>query len=75
MIRAKLKCLSAHRFESSEAVELTAVYSPDPESPNYSWSQATPSGSVKLTITNPDAFGALEPGREYLVSFEEAPTK
>lgn len=70
MIQAKVKCISVSRYEACESVLLSPVYSSDKSSPNYSWSQATPSGEVKLTITNPAAFGQFEPGKEYLIPFQ-----
>ena len=58
--------------EKVDAVEVTLqpVYSADHASPNYSWSQATPSGEVKLTITNPAAYEQFKIGGSYLVTFE-----
>jgi O-acetylhomoserine/O-acetylserine sulfhydrylase-like pyridoxal-dependent enzyme len=38
-------------------VLLQPVYSDKKDSPNYSWSQATPSGELKMTITNPTGSG------------------
>lgn len=34
-------------------IRFYAVYTPDPTSPNFKWSQATPNGSVQLTLTDP----------------------
>ena len=53
-------------------VKMSPVYSPDPASENYSWSQATPSGEIALTITNPAAAEQFEANQEYLISFERA---
>lgn len=36
---------------------------------NESWNQATPSGMVKMTITNPEAYKQFEPGKEYFIDF------
>lgn len=49
----------------SEKVGLNAVYSQD--GPNKKWAQATPSGSMELQISNPDAIGAVKLGQHYLV--------
>ena len=57
----------------SRQVTLSAVYSNDPNSANYSWSKWTPSGQVTLQITNPDAYSQFQPGKEYFVDFTEAP--
>lgn len=43
--------------KSAEVVSLKPVYSSDPASENYSFSQATPSGSMELLVSNPDAWG------------------
>lgn len=53
----------------SERVQMSPVYSDDPNSENYSFSQATPSGAIELNITNVGAFGAFVVGAEYVVSF------
>lgn len=55
-----------------ESTCLNAVYSGDPEDPNYTWSQATPSGGVRLHITNPTAMGKFEKGKTYFVDFTPA---
>lgn len=56
---------------SSKQVKLSAVYSNDPTSPNYSFSQATPTANVTMFISNPDAFAFFEGGGEYLLTFEK----
>jgi hypothetical protein len=45
------------------------VYSADKESPNYTYSQATPQASMRLVITNPEAFEQFEPLKIYDVVF------
>jgi hypothetical protein len=50
-------------------VKLQAVYSDDKGTPNYSFSQATPSGEVSLMITNPTAFGQFAIGQTFDVDF------
>ena len=60
--------------KSGERVQMSPVYSDDPSSENYSFSQATPGGSIEMSITNPDAFGAFELGGEYLIEFTPAPS-
>jgi len=46
----------------SEQVRLSAVYGTSPGDPNRKWSQATPSGTLELTISNKDAHGLVKPG-------------
>lgn len=53
-----------------ESVSLLAVYSPDPNSPNYVWSEATPSGSLTMYISNPAAWGSFVQGKEYALTIE-----
>jgi hypothetical protein len=60
---------TADGVQMSESVTMHPVYSSDPASPNYSFSQATPSGQVQMFITNPDAFGFFELHHEYDIHF------
>lgn len=69
-IRAKMKCASITLTEMGQVVSLQAVTAERPE--NREWSQYTPSGELRLTVTNPDAFGAIEIGSEYLVDITPA---
>ena len=71
-VRARLQCtLNADNGGESRTVNFQPVYSSDPDSPNYSFSKATPSGFLSLTITNPDAFDQFEVGKVYDVDFAE----
>lgn len=81
-VRAKFRVhnISTHELPSadgtktkySERVQMSPVYSSDPESENYTFSKATPSGAIELNITNPDAFGAFVEGQEYYIDFTPA---
>jgi hypothetical protein len=64
-IIAKLTCETVTTGVQFETVRLKAAHGPG----NEEWSKFTPSGSVELTITNPDAQGAFEPGKSYAVTF------
>lgn len=75
-ITAKLRVVSVEEqfigpdnSKSGESVHLTAVYSADKTSENYSFSQATPMADVKMFISNPNAFGAFPGGAEVCVEF------
>ena len=75
-IAARLKCYSVTDYNPgggvlSKSVKLSPLYDPDPASPNYSFSQATPSGDVSLTITNPKAFDQFVEGKVFDVVFTE----
>jgi len=76
-ITAKMKCSTVKENgegenKYSEEITLYAVYSDDPTSENYSFSQATPSAGVTMTITNKSAWGAFVQDQEYLVNFSPA---
>lgn len=57
---------------ANEQIILKAVYTDDPDDPNFSYSQATPSAELTMMITNPEAFGYLEPGAVYNVEISKA---
>lgn len=42
---------------------------------NESWSKWTPSGELRMTITNPAAAAAFELGQHYYLDFTKAPAK
>lgn len=83
MVRAKMKCVEIATRESNrydpdtrktipgtnEVVKLTAVS----DDANKNWSQYTPSGSIELAITNPDAVRQFTVGGYYYVDFSPAP--
>ncbi len=56
----------------SENVTLAPVYSSDPGSEKAAFWKATPSGRIDLYISNPDAHGKFEQGKEYYVDFTPA---
>jgi hypothetical protein len=73
MIQAKFKCTEIKFTEYSESILLSPVYSNDKKDPNYSWSQATPSGKIELSVTNKAV--KFEVGAEYLINFEKVVAK
>lgn len=56
--------------KDSEEVTMHPVYGNGEE--NKSYSEATPSGLIQLTITNKQAWGAFQKGKEYYVRFTPA---
>lgn len=72
-VSAKFKVGQVNDFGEYRQVHLTPVYSPDPNSENYSWSKWTPSGKLEMTITNPAAFEQFAPGKTFLMTFNEVP--
>jgi hypothetical protein len=71
-IRAKFSCSSVQDFGSTETVSLNAVNGPKGTA-NAQWSKWTPSGSLSLNISNPDARGKFKPGGYYYLDIQEAP--
>lgn len=68
---AKFKVGSTTNFGNNNVeANLTPVISGSEE--NKSFSMYTPSGSIKLHITNPDAVEFFEPSAEYFVEFRKA---
>lgn len=51
----------------SEELDLGFVY--EQNGPNKKWSEATPSGGVKIKIDQKGALGAMKLGQHYLVAF------
>lgn len=71
-IRAKVRCSKAEKYAGGESVAFEAVYSDDKAQENYSFSQATPSLSLQMQISNPSALGQFEQGKEYYLDFTPA---
>lgn len=77
MMRAKMKVESIHVCEGRETVQMNAVCGTAPfgaqgESEDNTFARYTPSGSVNLTITNPDLIGKFKPGQKFYLDFTEA---
>lgn len=79
-VQVKVRCTGNSRppyytddqLDDARSVRFTPVYDSNPDHPNFEWSKYTPSGSIELSVTNPDAFSKFEVGREYLLTFELA---
>lgn len=69
-IVAKVKCVGIADSYGNESVSFNAVI--DGSEENKSFSAATPSLNLNMVISNPDAKGAFEAGKEYLLTFEPA---
>lgn len=80
-LQAKFRLNYVQRFpnadstkpDCSRSLNFGAVYDNDPNGANRNWSEATPSGNISMVITNPGAFEQFEAGKDYLLTFEEAP--
>jgi hypothetical protein len=71
-IRAKVRCNITDKTDTYEALRFDAVYSSDPATENYSFSQATPALGLNMTISNPTALGQFVNGAEYYLDFTPA---
>jgi hypothetical protein len=72
MVQARMKVSGITApYDGAREVTLNAVYSSDKNDPNFSFSQATPAASLKMTITNPNAFNAFEIGATYDLTFNQ----
>lgn len=59
--------------KTCEKIVMRAVYSSAPDDPNRSYSEATPSATVEMLVSNKDAWGAFAPGCSYDVVFSPTP--
>lgn len=70
-IKSKFSCVSVTEtaYATKEA-KLQAQYSAtNPEDNQFA--KSTPSGSIDISISNPDAMDFIKPGKKYYVYFEE----
>lgn len=85
-VKAKFKCSSVQSYSNDggqtiagKNINLSAViaYNVDGtrNDENEGWSEATPSGTLSIHISNPAAFEQFEEGKDYYLTFEEAPSK
>ena len=73
MVRAKFKCSSKTRYGPEVAqVDVTLDAINEKDGDNAAWSKWTPSGTLKLCITNPAAHEQIEPGRYYFIDIAPA---
>jgi hypothetical protein len=62
-VTARFVCESVTRYDSGESVKFTAIWSGHREDNNYS--EATPSGSLELYISNKNVHGFFVPQQVY----------
>ena len=53
-------------------VTSNAPFGPNGESEDNTYARYSPSGELKLTITNPELFGQFKPGQKFYLNFTEA---
>lgn len=66
-----LRVLAADGSTEQERVTLRAVYGLE-GSDNHKWSKWAPEAVFIVSVTNPDGFGRLAKGHEFLVDFTPA---
>ena len=74
MMRAKMKVSSVKATEYGEVIEAAPVCGDKPfgekgESEDNTFARFTPSGSLSLTVNNPDLLGKIKPGQKFYVDF------
>ena len=69
-MRAKFHVDSITQYTWAKEAQLSAVHDTSPE--NNQFAQATPSGSLKMTISNPAAVDFLQVGKSYYLDFTPA---
>lgn len=77
-MRAKFQVESVTDYGSqypghvAKRVKLNAVYSHEKNTEDNQFSSATPSGTLEMMISNPNATDFLKPGKKYYLDFTEA---
>jgi hypothetical protein len=76
-MRAKFFIQSITKTASAETLEMLPVtpgkFGPSGESEDNTYARWSPSGNLRLTITNPDLIGTFTPGEAYYLDFTKAP--
>ena len=81
-VRAKCRVTGRHEMRGvtkgdnniTVQVTLQPVYGGEDDGANEQWSKWTPSGELRLSITNPNAYKQFELGQAYFVDFSPADT-
>lgn len=74
MFRAKMVVQSVEKSTNADSIKAMPVsgkapYGPDGESEDNTFARYTPSGSLQLSITNPELVGKIQPGDTFYVDF------
>lgn len=72
MILAKFHVNEIKEFSWGTEVTMTPVYSDNPESENKRFWEATPNGTLRMTIKNQAAADYFKRDGEYYIDFSEA---
>lgn len=79
MMRAKMQVQSVKGTETYESISMSAVtssnkpYGPNGENEDNTYARWTPSGTLALSITNPELIGKFKVGQKFYLDFTEAP--
>jgi len=68
----KCNCVRISNGVAQVTVKLKPVYDTTPGHENHRFWDATPSGELSMTISNPSAFNQIEAGVEYFVEIRRA---
>jgi len=71
-MRAKFNCYSVMRITGGGEQSVLQAVTDDGTPENESFWNATPSGRLEISITNPAAQGFFSPGTAYYLDFTEA---
>lgn len=71
-VRAKFYVQSIKRVEGSSTADQVTLGAVCRGVENAVWSQATPAGTIQLSVLNEDATAQFAEGEEYYVTFEHA---
>ncbi len=72
-MRGKFQVESVNRTEHAEQLKLRAVYGGSTNAEDNTYSAATPSGTIEMTVTNKALWGTLNPGDRFYVDFVAVP--
>lgn len=72
-----MKLMSVNRTESCDAMMFMCVpakaYPPDGIHEDNTFSKFSPSGELKISVTNPALLGQIKPGETFYVDFSPVP--
>jgi len=78
-MKAKFKIISVTQTEGYETLKLSPVcsdkYGPNGENEDNEFARWTPSGSMEITIANPDLIGKYKPGQTFYLQFTPCASK
>lgn len=72
-MRGKFQVESINKTEHSEQLKLRAVYGGGTNAEDNTYSAATPTGTIEMTVTNKALWGKLNPGDRFYVDFVPVP--